>query len=335
MNVGATVGTAVGDSEIPGFMAAKSLRRVGSSRPTISELPTQSPTSAPTFMDLDDPTLRRLVAAMNPEISELPTAVPTGAPTFMDIPTEDPAPLNPEISELPTAAPTGLPTFMDLPAAPLDPSISESPTETPTFAPSFMDLEGDVGLVSAEVLPVTNGPSAAPVALTDPASQLPGQGMELPTAAPIAAPLEPTISELPTQSPTSAPTFMDLEAETATPESIVDATLFEDYMQRLAAILSENKSCFADIVDTISLISSCHDAQTAITYYSPCVIEAVSDVDSFAVQTKTVCGFVGPKYFAEMNLKRWFPTSSSGSEWAPFSWSGEDEEGEQETQIGS
>merc|ERR1719492_699466 len=229
---------------------------------------------------------------------------------------DQPAEINDQISELPTSAPT------------------ESPTETPTFAPSFMDLEGDVGLVSAEVLPVTNGPSAAPIALTDPASQLPGQGMELPTAAPIAAPLDPTISELPTQSPTAAPTFMDLEAETATPESIVDATLFEDYMQRLAAIFSENKSCFADIVDTISLISSCHDAQTAITYYSPCVIEAVSDVDTFAVQTKTVCGFVGPKYFAEMNSKRWFPTSSSGSEWAPFSWSGEDEV-EHETQIGS
>jgi hypothetical protein len=267
---------------------------------------------------------------LNPEISELPTAVPTAAPTFIAIPTEDPAPLNPEISELPTAVPTVGPTFIAIPTedpAPLNPEISELPPAAPTTSPTFIAIPTeDPAPLSPEISELqTAAPTEAPTFIA------------IPTEDP--APLNPEISELPTAGPTSKPTFFDLETEAPTHDLVMKHTLFEDYFQHLVAVWNGNRSCFTDLVDTISLISSCDALQTAIAYNSPCVIESVSDVDTFADLAKTVCGFVGPKYFAEMNVKRWFPTSSSGTEWAPESWTGVtdggNEGGEHEAQIGS
>jgi len=319
---------------------------------SISDLPTMTPSTSPTFLEVDigelgletvgptaapieapqDPIARRrrldVAVPVNPALSEAPTKAPTGKPTFIDLVettspapaaelpsdsvTELAAPLNPVLTEAPTKAPTGKPTFIDLVETTSPAPAAELPTETELVAP--------VNPALSEA--PTKAPTGKPTFIDLVETTSPAPASELPTETELVAPLNPALSEAPTKVPTTAPTFIDLETDTAsetfgTPNEsdsdAVNTTTFEAYLGQLEAVWRADSGCFEALTYRVAQISSCSQLHTAIVFDTPCVIDSLSDVDAFEGQANTVCSFVGSSYFAKMNANGWVPWTLDAS----------------------
>ena len=216
--------------------ATTSFFRFNTNDVSTSAVPTREPTAEPSTEPTAEPTAEPTTeptADSSVSTSQVPSDSPTAAPSYIpsDSPTHSPTGIP---SDSPTVTPTLVPT--SLPSA----LPSDSPTATPTLVPTSLPsaLPSDSPTATPTLVP-TLLPSALPTALPTAPTVVPTTApTQAPTAQPTVAPSAPTST--PTFKPTTLDTYVvyvdDMDASTR-PSGVVTYSYSDSLTPLVSSVL--------------------------------------------------------------------------------------------------